>query len=159
METESDRRITRIASDAASLPALIREGAARHGDREFLIGSRKSLARVALLVGDLRKRRVRSHGRVVLDLHHLDAVEPTGKGGDHAFDEAKLGLADPISTHTENSRLSLSRPRLGLDPGCAIQLTRYEGVVDRLPLLISGRRKSISRLNKVGGVPSIIVTE
>ena len=39
MQSEADRRITRIPSDATSLAALIREAAARHGDREFLIAT------------------------------------------------------------------------------------------------------------------------
>jgi len=44
VQTDSDRRITRIASDAATLPALIRGGAARHGDRELLIASERRLS-------------------------------------------------------------------------------------------------------------------
>ena len=40
MQTDSERRITRIPSDATTLPALIREGAARHGEVS-LPGQRK----------------------------------------------------------------------------------------------------------------------
>ena len=44
MQTESDRRIARIASDATTLPALLREGAARHGDRELLIAGERRMS-------------------------------------------------------------------------------------------------------------------
>lgn len=44
MQTDSERRITRIPSDATTLPALIREGAARHGDRELLIAGEQRLS-------------------------------------------------------------------------------------------------------------------
>lgn len=40
---EADRRIIRIPSDATTLPALIREGVARYGDREFLIAGGRRL--------------------------------------------------------------------------------------------------------------------
>ena len=44
MQTQPDRRLTRIPSDAATLPALIREAAARHGDRQFLIAGERRLS-------------------------------------------------------------------------------------------------------------------
>jgi len=44
VQDASDRRIIRIESDAASLPALIREAAARHGDRLLLIDGERRLS-------------------------------------------------------------------------------------------------------------------
>jgi len=44
VQTESDRRIARIASVATTLPALLREGAARHGDRELLIAGERRMS-------------------------------------------------------------------------------------------------------------------
>ncbi|MFP8877559.1 MAG: AMP-binding protein, partial [Myxococcota bacterium] len=44
MATEVDRRIMRISSEATTLPELIREGASRHGEREFLIAEGRRLS-------------------------------------------------------------------------------------------------------------------
>ena len=42
--TDADRRIIRISSEATTLAELIREGAARHGEREFLIAEDRRLS-------------------------------------------------------------------------------------------------------------------